>query len=268
MITILKSLLLICTTVLLIYIGLNAYENSKNFALVTKSISQKNSTEKKVQKKVDKILEELSLGIYNKHTKNVKVYNSMEQKAKEFHKYANIYLYLFFTVYLLFVIIFYFLDREFLLMLTGVTALISLFVALFSPLLMMSVYKHLPIIGDVTLSFESKSIISTITKLFSDSNYFVGILVLLFSVIIPIFKSLLIIIYGFLKESDLAKNLLNFIEKIGKWSMADVFIVAVLVVFFSTKQDIYTAIQLQAGLYFFIGYVLLSMTGSVLLKKP
>ncbi len=267
MITVLKSTLLVLVSVLLIYIGFKAYENSNNFILVTKSLSQKNSAQKKVRKKLDKLFEELSLGIYDKHSKNKKNYDLLERQAKKFHKYANIYLYLFFSVYLLFVILFYFLDSEFLLMLTALTALISLFVALFSPLLIMSVYKNLPILGNVTLSFESKSIIFVIEKLFSDSNYIVGILVLSFSMIIPILKSLILLLYGFFKETNLAENLLTYIEKIGKWSMADVFIVAILVVFFSTKQDIYTVIQLQTGLYFFIGYVLLSMMGTTLLAR-
>jgi len=267
LITVLKSTLLVLVSVLLIYIGFKAYENSNNFILVTKSLSQKNSAQKKVRKKLDKLFEELSLGIYDKHSKNKKNYDLLERQAKKFHKYANIYLYLFFSVYLLFVILFYFLDSEFLLMLTALTALISLFVALFSPLLIMSVYKNLPILGNVTLSFESKSIIFVIEKLFSDSNYIVGILVLSFSMIIPILKSLILLLYGFFKETNLAENLLTYIEKIGKWSMADVFIVAILVVFFSTKQDIYTVIQLQTGLYFFIGYVLLSMMGTTLLAR-
>jgi len=59
------------------------------------------------------------------------------------------------------------------------------------------------------------------------------------------------------------------IDKLGKWSMADVFIVALLVVFFSTKQDIHSALKVESGLYFFLGYVLLSMIGSSLIgKKP
>ena len=61
--------------------------------------------------------------------------------------------------------------------------------------------------------------------------------------------------------------MVTLIEHIGKWSMADVFIVAILVVFFSTKQDIHTSIKIEVGLYFFISYVLLSMLGSTLLTQ-
>ncbi len=262
-----KYILLICVTTLLIFLGFKAYENSTAFSDLTKYISQKNSTKEAAQKKIDEILEELSLGIYNEHSKNSKNLLLMQREAKRLHEKANIYLYIFFGVYLLFIVMFYFLDKEFVFLLTGFAALTALFSGVFSPLLMMIVYKEIPFIGSVTLSYESKSIVSVIHKLFSDSNYLLGSIVLLFSVIIPIFKSILIIVYGFLKESDMAKNILFSIHKLGKWSMLDVFVVAVLVVLFSTKQDIYTTLSLQVGLYFFTGYVLLSIIGSTLLKN-
>ena len=152
-------------------------------------------------------------------------------------------------------------------MFIGLSALISLITAFFSPLLMMTVYKSFPLIGEVTLSYQSKSISSTIAKLFHQSNYIVGMLVLIFSVLIPLLKGMLITTYGFLKETGFAKKMVHLIEHIGKWSMVDVFIVAVLVVFFSTKQDIHTSIKIEVGLYFFISYVLLSMIGSTLLTQ-
>jgi uncharacterized paraquat-inducible protein A len=132
---------------------------------------------------------------------------------------------------------------------------------------MIVVYKSLPIVGMVTLSFDTKSIIGTIEKLFIQQNYIIAILVLSFSVIIPLVKTIVILLYGFLKESGLGNNIISLIDKLGKWSMADVFIVAFLVVFFSTKQDIHSALKVESGLYFFLGYVLLSMIGSSLIGK-
>jgi uncharacterized paraquat-inducible protein A len=65
----------------------------------------------------------------------------------------------------------------------------------------------------------------------------------------------------------MGKNITKIIDKLGKWSMADVFIVSFLVVFFSTKQDINSALKIESGLYFFLGYVLLSMLGSSLIGR-
>jgi uncharacterized paraquat-inducible protein A len=132
---------------------------------------------------------------------------------------------------------------------------------------MVVVYKSLPIVGMVTLSFDTKSIIGTIEKLFVQENYIIALLVLSFSIIIPLVKTIIILLYGFLKESGLGKSIIAFIDKLGKWSMADVFIVALLVVFFSTKQDIHSALKVESGLYFFLGYVLLSMIGSSLIGR-
>ncbi len=266
--SLLKYILLLSVTLVLLFIGYQSYSVEYRSVELTRQISAKNDTSKTIQKKVDKLLEELSVGLYAKYSKNKTKLEALEKKAEQLHRKSILYLYYFFATFALFTLLFYWIDFELLILYIGITALISLIVALFTPLVVMTVYSSLPIVGEVTLSYESKTLFGTIAKLFSHSNYLIASLVLLFSVIIPLLKSFLIIMYGFFKETGFGKKSVKMIEKIGKWSMADVFIVALLVVLFSTKQDIHTSLIVETGLYFFIGYVLLSMVGSSLLTAP
>jgi hypothetical protein len=272
--TVLLSLFTFLVIVLLTFFGYHSYKNADNYIKISKEISSQKGADELFADKLNKILETLTLGAYDKYSQETISRKELEQFAQQTYQQSLTYLYYFFGTMVIFLLLFFFLDREFLIIYIALSGIVSLVFALLSPLIMMIVYQSFPILGEVTLSFESKSIIGTIEKMYHDKNYIIAGLVLLFSIMIPLLKSLVLLLYGFFKESGVGKNLVKFVDKIGKWSMADVFIVALLVVFFSTKQDIHTSIKLEVGLYFFIGYVLLSMLGSSLigskssLEKP
>jgi hypothetical protein len=265
--TFIKSLLLTIVLTLLFFFGFKAVENSKNYIEYSQQISKLNDTDHRLGFKLSKFVEKLTAGVYDKYSKKRNQIEALEKKANKAKEKSILLMKYFFGTILLFTLIFFLIDYEFLILFIGSSSLVSLFFGLTAPLIMIVVYKSLPIVGMVTLSFDTKSIISTIEKLFAHDNYLIAGIVLSFSIIIPIIKSLVILLYGFLKESGLGKNIIKLIDKLGKWSMADVFIVAFLVVFFSTKQDIHSALKVESGLYFFLGYVLLSMLGSSLIGK-
>jgi len=141
-------------------------------------------------------------------------------------------------------------------------SLIALLVGLFAPILMMVAYQEVPIFGKVIFMFESKGIISTIEKLWESDNLFVALPLIIFSVMIPILKTLLMGI-AFIKP--LAAKSIEIIKPLGKWSMADVFVVALLLTYFTTNQDNSTNAEIQIGLYFFLIYVILSMIVALLI---
>ena len=259
--------LLITSISLLIYIGFYSYQNSNNLIDTSKEISIQDSTDEILSLSLDKVLEKISFGTYDSYSQQQDIKKALEQKAKIYYQNSLIYLYYFFALTALFLIIFYFLDKEVLILFIAFSAIVSLVFALISPLLMVMMHKDLPLVGDVTLSFESKTILTTIEKLYDEGNLLLAGVILLFSILIPLFKSLVIVLYGFLKESGLGTKATSLIDKMGKWSMADVFIVSVLVVFFSTKQDIHSSLKIEVGLYFFLGYVLLSMLGSSMIGR-
>jgi len=128
------------------------------------------------------------------------------------------------------------------------------------------------------------SILNTITELWQDDRIIVAILILLFSVCIPILKTSLITIAFYLKNTVQAKKLINFVNVIGKWSMADVFVIAIFLAVMSTnhaetasqhklnmfgfKLDILmsseTLSNIGMGFYYFTAYCILSMIGTQL----
>jgi len=263
--TFILSLFLFLVIALLTFFGYNSYKNADNYIKISKEISSQKGANEIFEDKLNKILETITFGTYDKHSQETYSRVELEKFAEKTYQTSLTYLYYFFGSIVIFLLLFFFLDKEFLIIYVALVGIVSLVFALVSPLIMMIVYQAFPILGEVTLSFESKSIIGTIEQMYHDKNYVIAFLVLLFSVMIPFLKSMVLLLYGFFKETGMGRSLVVFVDKIGKWSMADVFIVAVLVVFFSTKQDIHTSIKLEVGLYFFIGYVLLSMLGSSLI---
>jgi paraquat-inducible protein A len=90
--------------------------------------------------------------------------------------------------------------------------------------------KHIPIkVFDTT-----RSILTTIQHLWDSQLYFVSSMIFLFSVIVPLVKSISIT-YAFFSKSSVRRNkVFNFIKAIGKWSMCDVFVVSILLAYLST----------------------------------
>ncbi|HIC78276.1 MAG TPA: hypothetical protein EYP02_03750, partial [Sulfurovum sp.] len=91
--------------------------------------------------------------------------------------------------------------------------------------------------------------------------------ILLFSVIIPLLKIFTLIFVIVAKEFDFAHTIVNFFKILGKWSMIDVFVVAVFLVYFTSNQGDVTHAEIEVGLYFFLIYVLLSMVAAILTHK-
>ena len=140
-----------------------------------------------------------------------------------------------------------------------VTALF-LVVGLLAPILTMTAVKEIPVIGTVVVKYETKSIIGSIGVLFSSGNVPVGLLILAFSVCTPLVKLGLALLVLRTSSEKLRGRYMTFIKKIGKWSMADVFVVAILLAFFVMKNvDELIDAGLGIGFYFFALYCLLSM---------
>jgi hypothetical protein len=124
--------------------------------------------------------------------------------------------------------------------------------------------------GEMYFYYQSKSVVELISLLFRQNNYVVGIAILLFSVLIPLGKnslSLAGLIRSRLPESRWLRWLLL---RSGKWSMADVFVVALFLGFLAF-QNMQTGIQtvsnLLIGFYFFLAYVLLAIWASVRVEQ-
>lgn len=126
--------------------------------------------------------------------------------------------------------------------------------------------------GQVEIYQKSRSIIGTITDLFDSGNLLVGILIGTFSVVIPTLKLLsqaaLLFVSG-----TLARGLKGFIDAIGKWSMADVFVVAIIVSYLAGNAKgqmgelIIMNAQFEPGFWYFSGYCLFAIASNVLMSR-
>jgi hypothetical protein len=146
-------------------------------------------------------------------------------------------------------------------------ALVALVNGLVTPIMLMIVHKQVEYLGDVILSFESKGILGSISKLYGDDNLTVALVILVFSVVIPLLKTLSMLFVSLYEYSPFAARVVRFFKHLGKWSMLDVFVVALLLVYMtSNSQDISRA-ETEIGLYFFLTYVLLSMIVSLSTDK-
>jgi len=111
------------------------------------------------------------------------------------------------------------------------------------------------------------SLLSTIEELFLEKEWFLFVIITLFSLCVPILKitSLLLILNLAYAKNSLLDRTLHFIETIGKWSMLDVFVVALLLV--SVKLGALAKVEVHYGLYAFALSVLLTMSLSFWIYK-
>ena len=103
------------------------------------------------------------------------------------------------------------------------------------------------------------SVLSGVVALFREGQFFLFLLITGFSVVLPILK--LGVLYRLVSRSDAmrekTRRLLHWMHLYGKWSMLDVFVVAVLVV--SVKLGAIANVEMRYGLYAFAASVLLTM---------
>ncbi|MFT4808159.1 MAG: paraquat-inducible protein A [Paraglaciecola sp.] len=126
------------------------------------------------------------------------------------------------------------------------------------------------------------SIMATVSELWEDQRLLVAALIFAFSVCIPLLKTILLCFTYFTKSLQIEKRLINFVGAIGKWSMADVFVIAIFLAIMSTNHaetstteqfsvfgfqialDISTQTLSAAGegFYYFTAYCVLSLIGT------
>ena len=101
------------------------------------------------------------------------------------------------------------------------------------------------------------SILSGVQALYSQNQFLLFFVILMFSIFIPLLKIILLIVnwnFPLIDQSHWRNRLLSFSAAIGRWSMLDVFAVAVFVVMM--KIDLISEVQTHTGLVVFTCAVL------------
>jgi len=109
------------------------------------------------------------------------------------------------------------------------------------------------------LIHNTLSVLSGVLLLLEEGQYFIFLIIGCFSVVVPILKLVIlyILVSGIQASDARMKKYLHWMHLYGKWSMLDVFVVAVLVV--AVKLGVIASVEMHYGLYAFTGSVLLTM---------
>ena len=109
---------------------------------------------------------------------------------------------------------------------------------------------------------KTRSILGTASDLWNSGYLLVAILIVMFSAVIPGFKTLLLLLAALIPKPDIP---LRINSGLSKWSMADVFAIGVLIACLAANASshgngiIQFEAQLHSGFYWFVGYCLISI---------
>ena len=117
---------------------------------------------------------------------------------------------------------------------------------------------------------QRRSILGSVRHLYSVGSSTAATLILLFSVIVPVGKAMLVSLAVLLPSAAARRRLLHFVEMIAKWSMADVFAVALFITYLAAQATqappgsisasvvAFTA-SFGPGFYWFAAYCVVSL---------
>lgn len=154
--------------------------------------------------------------------------------------------------------------RTRMIMLVTLAATVLLAVGLLAPAIRMK--NTMGSLGDLMVAFDPDlaqratvlSIVGSIAQLLREKDYFMGTVILVFSVLFPIAK--LVAIAAAIWRAGGAGEThgrLLWVKRLGKYSMLDVMVLALIVI--TLKQFPAVRVELSYGVYCFTGSVLLSM---------
>lgn len=142
-----------------------------------------------------------------------------------------------------------------------VASLACLYPGLTHPMMNINIGTTVPLLGRIDLFDQTQSIIQSVRSLQDSGNLLVAGLIFLFSVVIPVLKALLLLTVLAFKHLKGRNAIYKFVEVIGKWSMADVFVVGIFMAFLAGKANPNVAATLFDGFHYFVAYCLISIAG-------
>lgn len=248
--------------------GWKTWEQAVAYEQQTLLIIEQLGAETQLENSGRQLLEALSFGLYDGYSQTLDQISELKQRQSAYQQ--SVY-----QLTLIFIVI-----AGSILALAGLArrnlgdlgyamltvATVALVVGLTTPILSIEASKELPVLGETVLQFQSKGIMTTIVSLKEHDDLWLAALLFIFSVLLPLLKTSTAWLTLFSTTHHISLKGLHLSQHIGKWSMADVFVVAILVAFFSSNGSGLTEAEVQAGLWFFSIYVLLSLLGTQLIS--
>ena len=127
-------------------------------------------------------------------------------------------------------------------------------------------------VNEVEVYEQTRSIMSSVQRLYEVGSPVPATLILLFSVIVPLAKGALVAWATFMTSGAWRQRTLRFVETIAKWSMADVFVVALFIAYLAARASttaptdpgsppplVAFSATFGSGFYWFAAYCLFSL---------
>jgi hypothetical protein len=127
--------------------------------------------------------------------------------------------------------------------------------------------------GQLEAYRNTRSIWGTVEELARSGNLPVALLIVFFSLVIPLFKLALQLASLFISRDELRAPLLWLNGSLSKWSMSDVFVMGILVAYMAGSAsgqmgDMLTMYaSLEPGFYYFLAYCLFAIAAGAVLRE-
>ena len=247
------------------YWGMQAYHQALVYEETTAQLVASNDAAQQVSLHFDKMAKELLGDWYSDDLNQERL--ELQAKQEDAQRNAKVYTLYFMCLLLVVLFSYFWIPLRAFTFLGSLAAMMTLLFGLFTPILMVTIHKEFAYVGDIVLSFESKGVLGSIIKLYRGGDVFVAGVILLFSVLVPLAKVFSLLFVSVFMESKFAHGIIGFFKSVGKWSMVDVFVVAVFLVFLTANNAQISHAEVEVGLYFFLAYVLVSMVVSLSADK-
>ena len=251
--------------VFMVMFGTKAYQQAIKFESITQELVVLQGAKSQAKLQLEKFATSILGGlISNKREVKLKKVKQQQRVAMQnAQHYTRYFIYLLFLLMLSYFIV----SLRTFTLFGSLSALLTLFFGLITPILMITIHKQIDYLGDVVLSFESKGVIGSILKLFDSGDFIVAFTILIFSVLIPLLKVLAFLFVAIFMKKGFVHSIVKFFKLIGKWSMVDVFVVAIFLVYLTSNKGDVSRAEVEVGLYFFLAYVIVSMLLSLSADK-
>jgi hypothetical protein len=265
---IISTLILSVVFISLTFFAFTSYKNAKVYEDTYKKYAQEQTITNSVEKNTKEMLNGFIGVLLGQKPNAAKTETPSKKQELENLKEKPIqYFTIYTTIIALSLLSFFVVSKKIFLTYLHSVTLLSLIFGLISPIFMMYIlldynFQNIVNIKDAILQFESLSLLESINKLINiQEKYFVGGVILLFSVIFPLIKTLLSFINVFINHFSILNKSTKLLSALSKWSMTDVFVLSIFLVYLSSVNSGMSKIatEIEVGFYFFFIYVILSI---------
>jgi hypothetical protein len=133
-------------------------------------------------------------------------------------------------------------------------------------------------VDEIEVYEQTRSIVGSVRRLYEVGSPVPASLILLFSVVVPLGKAALVTWAAFMRDASRRRRTTRFVEAVAKWSMADVFVVAIFIAYLAAQASqtapgeggapiIAFSATAGAGFYWFAVYCLFSLASQQFIAR-